>query len=468
MSNEGPVHDTLLVNDADRRALMRSAGVTAQEAVEVAPGRDVQSGAAAESASPTTRGPAEAQGVQAAAAAVPESPVAVRPGRSDTAGVGSNGASRAPAAAASVTASECACSANKSKNYVFAIGVLGYDFGTEARRDGFKAQMPSVTPDTGIPFLGGDEKVQPYPANPYDPRQMVNYLAGYPAPQPPYPTGGGFPRLEGDPAFPDPSPNPPKGYPGFAANPADAAELIWTLNIELTPIYAVRPAGTFAAETYQRLVAFLAGQIRLQEDKQYVSRVSIPGVLTGETVQLYSGQVIPVVVPSLRLMYAWNETALVDISVDAALKHALEQAKKHPGAASSLTPEKEGKPRTLMPEAESKVRTTIRTILDRFYYDLRNLGQTSAERAMNFAATNAFQFATIAISDSVINGRQLDTIAVERSSFCRKDSDCWDVKLRFFDPDNVLHSRSVFRFTVDVSDVHPVLVGKMRHWNEAP
>jgi cyanobactin maturation PatA/PatG family protease len=197
-------------------------------------------------------------------------------------------------------------------------------------------------------------------------------------------------------------------------------------------------------------VAILAGQIRSQDDAEYISRVSIPGVLTGETVELFSGQVIPVVVPSLRLMYGWSESALVEASL---------------GAAKELS-RKEG--RTFESEDEGKLRTTLRTILDRFYYDLRNLGQTSAERAMNFAATNAFQFAMVVLSDTVAKGQQLDTINVERSSFCRKDSDCWDVKLRFFDPDNVLRSRSVFRFTVDVSDVHPVLIGKLRQWNEAP
>jgi cyanobactin maturation PatA/PatG family protease len=38
----------------------------------------------------------------------------------------------------------CACQGNGSKQLVVAIGVLNYDFGTEARRDGFKQLMPSV------------------------------------------------------------------------------------------------------------------------------------------------------------------------------------------------------------------------------------------------------------------------------------------------------------------------------------
>jgi hypothetical protein len=48
------------------------------------------------------------------------------------------------------------------------------------------------------------------------------------------------------------------------------------------------------------------------------------------------------------------------------------------------------------------------------------------------------------------------------------DSDCWDVKLRFFDPDNSRRARKVFRFTLDASDTLPVtLLGEVRTWSEA-
>src|SRR6266566_2591319 len=54
---------------------------------------------------------------------------------------------------------------------------------------------------------------------------------------------------------------------------------------------------------------------------------------------------------------------------------------------------------------------------------------------------------------------------VERSPICRLDSDCWDVKLTFFPPGKVFEqARKVYRFTVDVSDVCPVMIGKVRSW----
>ncbi|MEM9009214.1 MAG: PatA/PatG family cyanobactin maturation protease, partial [Cyanobacteria bacterium P01_F01_bin.86] len=49
---------------------------------------------------------------------------------------------------------------------VYALGTLGYDFGSEARRDSFKQLMPPYT----------IENTQ-VPANPYDGRQIVDYLA---------------------------------------------------------------------------------------------------------------------------------------------------------------------------------------------------------------------------------------------------------------------------------------------------
>ncbi|MGH2415800.1 MAG: PatA/PatG family cyanobactin maturation protease, partial [Microcystaceae cyanobacterium] len=82
---------------------------------------------------------------------------------------------------------------SQKSDLVYALGTLGYDFGTEARRDTFKQFMPVVEIDgTTIP------------ANPYDARQIVDYLE---------------------------------------ENLFEAKSLIWTLNLELTPIYAIEPKG---------------------------------------------------------------------------------------------------------------------------------------------------------------------------------------------------------------------------------
>src|SRR5262249_46664164 len=112
------------------------------------------------------------------------------------------------------------------------------------------------------------------------------------------------------------------------------------------------------------------------------------------------------------------------------------------------------------------VEDNLNKFLNRIYYDLRNSGQSPQDRAMNFMATNVFQAASV-FSKSLKNGMQLDTILVERSDFGRSDSDCWDVRLKCFDRENVRRARDVYRMTVDVSDVLPVTVGQIREWSVA-
>lgn len=288
-------------------------------------------------------------------------------------------------ASSEVVASEgCGCDGSTSTALVYALGTLGYDFGTEARRDSFIQLMPQ---DPGAP-----------PPNPYVAAQMIGYLQD---------------------------------------NPWEAKSLIWTLNIELTPIYAIEPAGPYADEVYRRLREFLSGQIQDVNDPDFVARVSIPGVLTGKSVALFSGQVVPVVMPQVRGMYSWNVNQLVNAATQAA--------------------------RVTGNQAEN-MRGSLREFLNRVYYEFRNLGATSHDRALNFAATNAFQAAQV-WSEASSGGMQLDVIDVERSPFCRMDSDCWDVKLKFFDPENDRRARKVYRYTIDVSDAMPVTIGDVRSWS---
>ena len=160
-----------------------------------------------------------------------------------------------PASPASLSPSTITPSAVSKK--VYALGSLGYDFGTEARRDTFKQRMPVVSMDGVL-----------IPANPYDARQMVNYLE---------------------------------------STPTEGKSLIWTLNQELTPIYALEPQKAFASEIYAVFQMMLAGQIQPESSDNYIERVSIPGNLTDRTVELFSGQVVPVVaLPNIRGMYGFT------------------------------------------------------------------------------------------------------------------------------------------------------------------
>lgn len=276
---------------------------------------------------------------------------------------------------------------------VYALGNISYDFGTEARRDSFKQLMPPVEIDGNV-----------VPPNPYDARQLVAYLGTHP-------------------------------YEGRA--------LIWTLNIELTPIYALEPTGAFGANLYEMLTEMLAGEVLAEIDPDHIQRVSMPGQLTGRTVRLFSGQHVPVLqLDNPRGAYGWKTNALV------------EQASK----AVSTTAKASVKAAT--------VAANLRMFLDKVYYDLRNLGVLSSDRALNFAATNAFQAATV-FSEALGAGMQLEDVQTEPSPFARADADAWDVKMKFFDPENTRRARKIYRFTVDVSDMMPVTLGEVRSWTSA-
>jgi cyanobactin maturation PatA/PatG family protease len=282
-----------------------------------------------------------------------------------------------PAPARHLSPSEgCDCASCRAKaepgkpRLVFALGQIGYDLISEARRDSIQQHM------------GGTG------ANPLDPSQILGYLKD---------------------------------------NPWEAGSIVWTLNIDQTPVYAIMPAGPFAAKVYDLLREFLDDQINRR-----VEMVSIPGRLASP-VRLLNSQVVPAVIPEPRGMYSWTTGALVEAVV------------------ANSTPQ-DGK-------AEA-----VREFLQKVYYELRNLGLTAEERAVNYSATNAFQVEKV-FESAIKESLALDTIAVERSPLCRPDSDCWDVKIHFFYPERQVQTvRKVFRFTVDVSDVVPVIVGPARSW----
>jgi len=268
----------------------------------------------------------------------------------------------------------CGCGGGGSIQLVYALGELGYDFGSQARMDSFIQAIFPNNPPRGIPE-----------------EALLSFLS---------------------------------------ANPYYAQSLTWTVELDATPIYAIVPSGPFAGVVYEQLREFLSDG--------NIERVSIPGYIGG-SVRLMSGQVVPAIIPELRGMYDWSVEELLNTLM------------------ADGTPE--GVTRDVL-------RGRIREVLDRIYYDFRNLGITPQERALNHAATNAYQL-SIAISTASENDQVLDTIEVEKSPICRPDSDCYDVKLRFFNPENNQRCKKVYRFTIDVSDVIPVTIGRMRFWSES-
>jgi cyanobactin maturation PatA/PatG family protease len=218
----------------------------------------------------------------------------------------------------------------------------------------------------------------------------------------------------------------------FREQPFQAQSVIWTLSRTEVPMYAIVPAGAFAAEVYKWLVAEWA-------DKE-VEFIAVPGVVAGE-VTLYDGQTVPVLVPDLRGMYSWQTRAYVQ----------------------ALTAER----KKAAPELSDQA---ISTEMDRFfgkiYFSIRNRGLLPEERALNAAATNAFNFSSIIVEVGQ-EGLTLRDISVERSPLNRPGSDYYDVLLTFFNPrDRQGQAPLRARFTIDVSDTVPVMIGEPVTWHE--
>ncbi|MFF0476589.1 S8 family serine peptidase [Streptomyces sp. NPDC004284] len=346
------------------------------------------------------------------------------------------------------SASECHCGNNGSgpqRQLIYAIGTLGFGYQTEARRDGFTQQMKNPV------IRQGDTDVEA-PANPYDGRQLADYLT---------------------------------------ENPWASDKVLWTLNLDATPVYALEAEtpvamdwnepidvdGENVAQELRSLLKNLAhppvsviyrtfrdvlrGQLLNDKDPGHVSRVSIPGVLTGRTTRLYSGQVVPVVEVKSRGVCAWNEAQLID-SILTAVKSAAADYRE-----------------SALPDDE--VRDHVKAFLNKVYYQFRNLGQSSADRALNFAGTNGFLFASTVKEGLLAPGvthrarradgtfeqprlDALDTIRVSKGPHCRPGSDCQDVFVSFFDPENDQRAKYVYQFTIDVSDELPVSLAPVRQF----
>ncbi|MGV9455917.1 cyanobactin maturation protease PatG family protein [Streptomyces sp. NPDC003635] len=369
----------------------------------------------------------------------------VRPSCPDCGGTCGGNASAGTAASTGAVAS----GNGNGRQLIFAIGTIGFDYRTEARRDSFRQQMPDVfRPATS------EHPEQEVAPNVYDPRQLHDYLA---------------------------------------KNPWACDKLTWTLNMDATPIYALEAESPVGMDWTQPIIAdreaqpdtvrgnaekavndvgaqltdmlatlsyppvstvyrtfrdAIVGQVEDRESPAHVSRVSVPGVLTDRTVRLFSGQVVPVVEVKSRGLYTWNEHVFVQ-AVTAALKKDLEQRRVRVEGENPPDPAK-----------------TIRAFLDKIYWQFRNLGQSSADRAMNFAGTNAFEVGK-EMAEGMLAANQvpgandehlysLDTITVTKSPFCRPGSDCQDVVITFFDPENDRRAKLSFLFTYDVSDELPV------------
>ena len=333
--------------------------------------------------------------------------------------------------------SGCGCGGQSSgisqaMQKVYALGQLGFDYGTRQRRQYFQDRFQQNRAVQDLNHAQGLTK----DFNPDDPSNLVAYLTSRPYVGKVDPDGSPVLGPDGKPIF-----EPPKNGQdprslqytilngGLFDNRADVASLTWFLKIDETPIYAIAPAGPFASDVHDTLVQFLLEQVPPPKDSGRVAaeRMAVAGIIVGET-RLYTGERIPVIQPDQRSLANWTTDALLDAI------------------------------RNISGDSDPDPIDQLRELLFRMYELTRNLGVSSQDRALNYAATDALALQNIfsqADTQAVFKGMELDTVTVEKSPICRPDYDCWDVSIIFYDPNLLTRARRGIRYTVDVSDVLP-------------
>lgn len=277
------------------------------------------------------------------------------------------------------------------------------------------------------------------------------------------------------------------------SNMYDASAVIWKLNRGQMEVYGIVPDGNFSEDAYAELAEFYMNRLgRTRAGLNYFyyekagrylewefgwdpccndsscktggiysdcgmplvqeasERVAIPGVLQGE-VQLLTGVRLPAIKPDMRGTAEWSQMRMLDILVDA-IRHAC-------GA-------------DLTPEQRAIVLPKIRTLLERLDHSVRNPGIEAQHRALNHVATRLFsvlgQVASELITDvqadigQAAKTYELDDVVVKPSEIGYAGSDCWDVEVSFFNPNNEHEALVIVSQTVDVNDTIPALTDNPR------
>jgi hypothetical protein len=310
---------------------------------------------------------------------------------------------------------DCGCGCGGAKKaaaappqLVYALGQIGYDFGSVTRRDSIAQFNKGVWPES-------DEA-------------LIEYL-----------------RNEGA---------------------EDVERLIWVLKLDGTPIYALKPVGAFAPHVYTRILNAFAGQIGIEpveeptpkkdgkkKKTEKVLLTAVPGYIAG-SVQLISGETVPILVPSSRGIMPWNIKAAIDDFFDEAKRRA-------------ESDEAIGARLTDILNDEERLRTFLEDFRNLATRKYRNLGITGRDRALNYATTSTFRVFE-ALNHIALTNFLLDDIEISRSAACRSGSECYDVRLRLFISSDIKASLRILQFTVDVSDTIPVNIGEVSAWNERP
>lgn len=210
----------------------------------------------------------------------------------------------------------------------------------------------------------------------------------------------------------------------LAERPSLGEGLTWLLEENGNPIYALEPKGPLAAEIYLFFAEALTAQVLGEVDT-----VSIPGLRLSAMRSLRDGTRVPRVdMEVVRGLYAWTlESSVARTNLDA--------------------------------DAGEILSSMLRAIQE----ESRNDGAGGPSRTLNYLTANPVQLVMSALS-AQREGFTFDGFGIVRSTFSRPNSECWDIELRFTDVDDEFRAGLIHLHTVDVADILPVSVGRLKAW----
>jgi len=252
--------------------------------------------------------------------------------------------------------------------------------------------------------------------------------------------------------------------------------LLWTFAIDDEPRFWIEPVGVYGDQVYDMLAALVLGRVRGD-----ISVASIPGWSLDSTRITRGGAIVrQVKVNSLRGIYGWNADAVARQSLAAVNRDAraggVGQNAVEPEGIESGIPRNDADavvlgvrespiiswPRLGL-DATPEIERAVIDFLNQIYFRANQQPEISRDRAVSFVATNGYQVAA-AFLDAMHDGLQYLDHRIQYSPFARVSGNCWDVIVRFNDASRARRAPVEYRMTVDIADVMPVTVGRLRRW----
>lgn len=266
------------------------------------------------------------------------------------------------------------------------------------------------------------------------------------------------------------------------ANPGEARRLLWTYAINDERRYMISPVGTYASEVFDMLTALTLKRVRGE-----ITVASLPGIVTGETVIAMDGTVLQrVKVKSQRGVYGWQPEQVATQSLAAVRSDSQAGGVGHSVSATPAGTSAAGNTAIVSGDSDTailgiressvltwprlrqnstpKIQSALINFLSQLYFRTNQLPDVSRDRAISFISTNGYQVAA-AFLDAMHDGLQYSDFRTEYSPFARVSGNCWDVIVRFNDPADSKRAPVEYRMTVDIADVLPVTVGRLRRWS---